>query len=209
MKVVFPILFSLRNGGAYFCSLCSKLVSFCIDNPFHFFVVEKRIKGANTDGCLASAPREFHPHAVLARPYLLPATPRHLNMVARSGCSCKGVSLSCLCVVARRLPNLLHVLVFLARSLGRSWRTVRMARHKQIVSVCPMPAGNYPPGVLVKELRQPARKGGLTGASCALIQVKAQDGDNQFRFQPSTQFFINISAVVAVLITACPSAKRS
>ena len=84
-----------------------------------------------------SAPREFHPHAVLARPYLLPATPRHLNMVARSGCSCKGVSLSCLCVVARRLPNLLRVLVFLARSLGRSWRTVRMARHKQIVSVCP------------------------------------------------------------------------
>lgn len=101
MNVVFPILFSLRNGGAYFCSLCSKLVSFCIDNPFHFLVVEKRIKGANTDGCLASAPREFHPHAVLARPYLLPATPRHLNMVARSGCSCKGVSLSCLCVVAR------------------------------------------------------------------------------------------------------------
>ena len=63
-----------------------------------------------------SAPREFHPHAVLARPYLLPATPRHLNMVARSGCSCKGVSLSCLCVVARKLPNLLHFLVFLARS---------------------------------------------------------------------------------------------
>ena len=135
MKVVFPILFSLRNGGAYFCSLCSKFVSFCIDNPFHFLVVEKRIKGANTDGCLAAAPREFHPHAVLARPYLLPATPRHLNMVARSGCSCKGVSLSCLCVVARKLPNLLHVLVFLARSLGRSWRADRMARHKKIVSV--------------------------------------------------------------------------
>ena len=44
---------------------------------------------------LGSAPREFHPHAVLARPYLLPATPRHLIMVARSDYSCKGVSLSC------------------------------------------------------------------------------------------------------------------
>ena len=42
-----------------------------------------------------SAPREFHPHAVLARPYLLPATPRRLITVARSDCSCKGVSLSC------------------------------------------------------------------------------------------------------------------
>ena len=102
-------------------------------------------------------------------PIACDASPPELRLHARA-VSCSRwqshlleSSLSCLCVVARKQPNLLHVLVFLARSLGRSWRTVRMARHKQIVSVCPMPAGNYPPGVLVKELRQPARKGGLTG----------------------------------------------
>ena len=61
----------------------------------------------------------------------------------------------------------------------------------------------------VKELGCPRGKGNSRTASRALIQVKAQDGDNQFRFQASTQFFINIGTVIAVFVTARPLTKRS
>ena len=56
-----------------------------------------------------------------------------------------GVSLSCLCIFAHRLPHLFRGLVLsLACLVGvpscglatGSWRTGRTARHKQIVSVC-------------------------------------------------------------------------
>lgn len=56
-----------------------------------------------------------------------------------------GVSLSCLCILAHRLPHLFRGLVLSLTCLvgvpscglaTGSWRTGRTARHKQIVSVC-------------------------------------------------------------------------
>ena len=47
------------------------------------------------------------------------------------------------------------------------------------------------------------------GGLLSLVQVKAQDSDNQLRLQASTQFFIHIGTDIAVCITACPFAERS
>ena len=72
-----------------------------------------------------------------------------------------GVSLSCLCILAHRLPHLFRSLVLsltcligvpscgLATGL---WRTGRPARHRQNVSVCPMMRRRYLAGIFVKEL---------------------------------------------------------
>ena len=57
------------------------------------------------------------------------------------------VSLTCLCVTARRLPPLLDGPVGIARS-ERSWRTCRPAQHRQNVSVCPMLHRRFTPGFL-------------------------------------------------------------
>ena len=48
---------------------------------------------------------------------------------------------------------------------------------------------------------------GTHGCFRALIQVKAQDRDDQLGFQPSAEFFIHVGTVVAVYITACPFRK--
>ena len=86
-----------------------------------------------------------HPHAVLARPYLLPATPRRLITVVRSGCSCKGVSLSCLCVVARKLPRLLCG-PCVSRSLPGEVLAHRPSGSSQTDRIrLPYAAGNIPP----------------------------------------------------------------
>ena len=50
---------------------------------------------------------------------------------------------------------------------------------------------------------------GTHGCLRTLIQVKAQDRDNQFCFQASAKFFIHIGTVVAAFVTACPFAERS
>ena len=50
---------------------------------------------------------------------------------------------------------------------------------------------------------------GTHGCLRTLIQVKAQDRDNQFCFQASAKFFIHIGTVVAAFVTACPPRERS
>ena len=70
------------------------------------------------------------PRTVLARPCSLPATPHRLNTAARPDYDCKGVSPR-LCIVARGLPCPLCVPVDIARPVGGSWRTGRMAPHRR------------------------------------------------------------------------------
>ena len=68
---------------------------------------------------------------------------RCLRRFERSDYDGKGVSLSCLYVVARKLPHLLYGPVFSAPLFptGKaSWRTSRTARHRQNVSVLPYDA---------------------------------------------------------------------
>ena len=129
---------------------------------------ENRLNGR----LLGSAPRGFHPHAVLARPYLLPATPRHLNMVARSGCSCKGVSLSC-CELSPAGCHTCFASLCCSLALAGSWRTVRSARHQQIVSVCLILPGIFRLGFLCQRARQHTRKGVARMCLRALYQLKA------------------------------------
>ena len=81
---------------------------------------------------------------------------RCLRRFKRSDYDGKGVSLSYLRVVARRLPHLLYGPVKslrLSRWGKASWRTCRPARHRQNVSVCPMTRRHCPAGVFVKEQR--------------------------------------------------------
>ena len=78
------------------------------------------------------------------------------------------------------------------------------------VSVLPMLPRSYQPGFLFQgSSQQPMWKGGSHGCFLSLVQVKAQDSDNQLRLQASTQFFIHISTDIAVCITACSLAERS
>lgn len=108
-----------------------------------------------------------------AEPCSLPATPHRLNTAARSDCDYKGVSPR-LCVVARKLPNLLHGSVFSLAPFERSWRTVRTARHKRKVSVCLMLHGNYPPGFLCQRADYPVWKGGHMGSARPQFRSKAR-----------------------------------
>ena len=74
----------------------------------------------------------------------------------------------------------------------------------------PYAAGNFPPRLsLSKSPATYEERGGTRMRLRALYQLKAQDRDNQSCFQPSTQFFIYIGAVIAVLVTACPLTKSS
>ena len=92
-----------------------------------------------------------------------------------------GVSLSCLCILAHRLPRLFRGLVVSLTCLvgvpscglaTGSWRTGRPAPHRQIVSVCLM----LPEGFLCQ-----GRSGKLYGKG--LIQLVP----NQFRSKPSIE----------------------
>ena len=68
---------------------------------------------------------------------------RCLRRFERSDYDGKGVSLSCLHVVARKLPHLLYGPVFFAPLFPQgkaSWRTSRPARHRQNVYVLPYDA---------------------------------------------------------------------
>ena len=67
-----------------------------------------------------------------------------------------GVSLSCLCILAHRLPHLFRSLVLSLTCLvgvpscglaTGSWRTGRLAPHRQIVSVCLMLRRRPPTGL--------------------------------------------------------------
>ena len=96
---------------------------------------------------------------------------RCLRRFKRSDYDGKGVSLSCLRVVARRLPHLLYGPVKslrLSRWGKASWRTCRPARRRQNVSVCPMTRRHCPAGVFVKEQRgrRENRKAGKGKAAC-------------------------------------------
>ena len=78
-----------------------------------------------------------------------------------------GVSLSCLCILAHRLPHLFRGLVLSLTCLvgvpscglaTGSWRTGRPAPHRQIVSVCLMlPEGFLCQGANGADLRQAER----------------------------------------------------
>jgi len=83
----------------------------------------------STDGCWHSST------GISPRPMLMGA-PRNALRAFNA-----GVSLSCLYVVAHKLPHLFYSPVWSLRffPMGKaSWRTCRTARHRQNVSVCPM-----------------------------------------------------------------------
>ena len=133
-----------------------------------------------------------------------------------------GVSLSCLRVLAHRLPPLFCGLVLSLTCLVEvpscglatgSWRTGRPARRRQIVSVCLIlhtaPEASRR-AFFVKELyRGTAWKGGKHAApGPGSVQVKAQDGDNQLCFQPPAQIFIYLGTRKTVKVIACPRRQR-
>ena len=106
------------------------------------------------------------------------------------------VSLSCLRVLAHRLPHLLHGLVFIALLFGRGpvLRTCNRvmahwlngsAQTDRIRLPYTAPEASRR-AFFVKELyRDAAWKGGKHAApGPGSVQIKAQDGDNQLRFQP-------------------------
>ena len=85
-----------------------------------------------------------------------------------------GVSLSCLRVLAHRLPHLFCGLMFVALLFGRGpvLRTCnRVMAHRPTGSTqtdrirLPYTAGNIPPDFLCQRARQPMRKGVRMGAS--------------------------------------------
>ena len=99
-----------------------------------------------------------------------------------------GVSLSCLCILAHRLPHLFRSLVLSLTCLvgvpscglaTGSWRTGRPAPHRQIVSVCLM----LPGGFLCQ-----GRSGQLHGKG--LIQLVL----NQFRSKSSIETMSFVSS---------------
>ena len=116
-------------------------------------IYELSINGKNIDLSLkakrtaaGAAPRASHPSDGLPEPYSWPVTPRRLKTAARSDYDDKGVP-GLLRVVARKLPRLLHgkgvcrSLITGVTSCGletRSWRTLRPARRRRDVSVCPI-----------------------------------------------------------------------
>ena len=99
-----------------------------------------------------------------------------------------GVSLSCLCILAHKLPHLFYGLVLSLTCLvgvpscglaTGSWRTGRPAPHRQIVSVCLM----LPEGFLCQ-----GGSGQLHGKG--LIQLVL----NQFRSKPSIETMSFVSS---------------
>ena len=113
-----------------------------------------------------------------------------------------GVSLSCLCIFAHRLPHLFRGLVLsLACLVGvpsfglatGSWRTGRPAPHRQIVSVCLMLRRRPPAGLSLSrsDTGHHMERGKHAVPGPESVQVKIQDGDHQLRFQPPTHIFIH------------------
>ena len=130
------------------------------------------------------------------------------------------VSLSCLRVLAHRLPHLLHGLVFIALlfSRGPVLRTCnRVMAHRPNGSAqtdrirLPYTAPEASRrAFFVKELfGDAAWKGGKHAApGPGSVQIKAQDGDNQLRFQPPAQIFIYLGTRKTVKVIACPRRQR-
>ena len=132
-----------------------------------------------------------------------------------------GVSLSCLCILAHRLPYLFCGLVLSLTCLvgvpscglaTGSWRTGRPAPHRQIVSVCLMlPAGFLCQGswTPLPDCRGKERERNLPRTTLDRQHLEARhDAMYQLRFQPAAQFFIHIGIRAAMDVIACPGGKR-
>ena len=131
-----------------------------------------------------------------------------------------GVSLSCLRILAHRLPHLFYGSVLsltclvgvpscgLATGL---WRTGRPAPHRQIVSVCLMLRRRPPAGLSLSrsDTGHHMERGKHAAPGPESAQVKIQDGDNQLRFQPPAHIFIHQGVRKAVFVIACPHGQRS
>ena len=112
------------------------------------------------------------------------------------------------CVIARKLPRLLCGLVFLALSAWRSWRTDRMARHKQECIRLPYTAALASQrAFFVKVRNTPCGKGNARRSSES-GQVKIQNRNNQLRFQSAAQIIVHLRMRTALRIIACPCGKR-
>ena len=120
------------------------------------------------------------------------------------------VSLSCLCVLAHRLPRLLCGLVLSLACLAGvpscglatgSWRTGRIgSTQTESYPSALYCAGGLPPGFLCQGAIQGRRmeRGKHAAPGPGSAQVKIQDGDNQLRFQPPAQIFIHLGMRKAV-----------
>lgn len=108
-----------------------------------------------------AAPREFHPSGGLPEPYSLPATPHRLKTAARSDCDCKGVPLFLLCVLARKLPRLLH-----GEGVGRSFVTVVPSCGLETKVVAHPPYGSAQKGCIRLPYTAPELSAGLSLSSC-------------------------------------------
>ena len=130
------------------------------------------------------------------------------------------VSLSCLCILAHKLPHLFRGLVLSLSCLvgvpscglaTGSWRTGRPAPHRQIVSVCLMLRRRPPAGLSLSrsDTGHHMERGKHAAPGPESAQVKIQDGDNQLHFQPPAHIFIHQGVRKAVFVIACPHGQRS
>ena len=94
-----------------------------------------------------------------------------------------GVSLSCLRILAHRLPHLFCGLVFIALLFGRgpscglatgSWRTGRPAPHRQIVSVCLMLRRRPPAGLSLSRSYNGTPRGKRNAQRPVLDQLRSK-----------------------------------
>ena len=157
----------------------------------------------------AAAPREFHPaHAdgcgarcfagvQCASLIILPAHPRPqaATPVLRPG-------------FVAHLFGRGPVLRTCNRLLGAPADRLHTGRSYPSALCC---AGGIPPGFLCQGAIQGTTwKGGKHAApGPESAQVKIQDGDNQFRFQPPAHIFIHQGVRKAVFVIACPHGQRS
>ena len=121
------------------------------------------------------------------------------------------VSLSCLRILAHRLPHLFYGLVLSLTCLvgvpscglaTGSWRTGRPAPHRQIVSVCLMLRRRPPAGLSLSrsDTGHHMERGKHAAPGPESAQVKIQDGDNQLCFQPPAHIFIHQGVRKAVFV---------
>ena len=90
----------------------------------------------------------------------------------------------------------------------RSWRTDRMARHKQECIRLPYTAAlTSQRAFFVKVRNTPCGKGNARRSSGS-GQVKIQNRNNQLRFQPAAQIIVHLRMRTALRIIACPCGKR-
>ena len=89
-----------------------------------------------------------------------------------------------------------------------SWRTGRMARHKQECIHLPYTAALASQrAFFVKVRNTPCGKGNARRSSGS-GQVKIQNRNNQLRFQPAAQIIVHLRMRTALRIIACPCGKR-